>query len=28
VLLHWQLDKFSPVQLPRDTAAHTTERIY
>ena len=28
VLLHWQLDKFSSVQLPRDTAAHTTEGIY
>ena len=28
VLLHWQLDKFSPVQLPRGPAAHTTEHIY
>ena len=26
VLLHWQLDKFSPVQLPRGPAAHTTEQ--
>ena len=28
VLLHWQLDKSSPVQLPRGPAAHTTEHTY